>query len=128
MSPVVGSLESTIHRPSVRYQYRPSVVRQVQFFYFQQGHLHRQNELYKCAGLQAQLCGEPTLSRYHYATVFYHFLGLEYVHLHENNDAESVLTATTSAFDTTTATTGSLRTKFSSEHVEQQTRILPFAE
>jgi len=36
MSPVVGSLESTIHRPSVRHQYRPSVVRQVQIFHFQQ--------------------------------------------------------------------------------------------
>ena len=43
-------------------------------------------------GLQAQLRGKPTLSRYHYATVFVdHFSGLEYVHLHERNDAESIL-------------------------------------
>ena len=36
MSPVVESLESTIHRLSVARQYRPSVARQVQIFHFQQ--------------------------------------------------------------------------------------------
>ena len=43
-------------------------------------------------GLQAQLQGRPTLSRYHYATVFIdHYSGLKYVHLHERKDAEPVL-------------------------------------
>ena len=41
-------------------------------------------------GLKAQLRGRPTLSRYHYATVFVdHFSGIEFVHLHEINDADS---------------------------------------
>ena len=44
-------------------------------------------------GLKQQLKGKPTLARYHYATVFVdHYSGLEYVHLHENNDGDSVLT------------------------------------
>ena len=43
-------------------------------------------------GLMQQMKGKPTLARYHYATVFVdHYSGLEYVHLHENNDGDSVL-------------------------------------
>jgi len=43
-------------------------------------------------GLKAQLRGKPTLARYNYATVFVdHFSGLEYVHLHESNDGDSII-------------------------------------
>ena len=45
-------------------------------------------------GLVAQLRGRPTLMRYHYATTFVdHFSDLDYVHLHQRNDADSILEA-----------------------------------
>lgn len=45
-------------------------------------------------GLKQQLRGKPTLARYNYATVFVdHFSGLEYVHLHESNDGDSIIAA-----------------------------------
>ena len=45
-------------------------------------------------GLVAQLRGRATLARYNYATVFVdHFSSIDYVHLHEYNDAEAVVQA-----------------------------------
>ena len=45
-------------------------------------------------GLVAQLRGQPTLVRYHYATTFVdHFSDLDYVHLHQRNDGDSILEA-----------------------------------
>ena len=43
-------------------------------------------------GLIPQLRGRPTLSRYHYVTVFVdHSSGLKYVHLQEFNDADAII-------------------------------------
>ncbi|CAJ1938910.1 unnamed protein product [Cylindrotheca closterium] len=45
-------------------------------------------------GLMPQLRGHPTIARFHYATVFVdHYSDLDYVHLHQYNDANSVLEA-----------------------------------